>query len=141
MKNDWINNLKDEDFKKVFTHPDIIKCKDCKFICEGFICSNIYSYPKMPQNFGCKNGILKCKKPINKKSNLLNKIKCKLGYHQEICIGKYYPYLFDFLFKCECCNKYGLYNRNLNYTLWIKESEKEQFLTKSCLEMIEKYQL
>lgn len=54
----WIKDLDDKHYRAVSKSPNIIKCKNCEFNCRDNTCSNIYSYPRMPKDFGCKNGRL-----------------------------------------------------------------------------------
>ena len=133
--------LDDEKFRISYEHPDIIKCIDCEHNVNGY-CSNQYSYPEIKGYDGCKNGRI-IKKDIElKKYSFLDKIKCKLGLHKEHWLGKSNPYPNEILMKCTCCNKYGLYNMNMQCTFWFNKKDIGKYVkSKSCLEMIDKYRL
>lgn len=146
MDTTWIENLTDKSYRVTFDHPDIIKCSVCDFNCaskhdDNPCCSNIVSYPIMSHDFGCKNGRMKKEayKTIN--YSLIDKMKCKLGMHQTVWIGQSHPFMIETLEKCNCCGKYGLWNRALNSEIWFKPKHKEKYLSKECLEMINKYNL
>lgn len=142
----WLETLTDEKYRVTFNHPDIIKCDVCDFNCasknENPCCSNIVSYPTMPHDFGCKNGRMKkeAHKPL-KKYNIIDKMKCKLGMHKPIWLGKSQPFMMEILERCDCCGKYGLWNSSLNTEVWFKSERKEIYLSKGCIEMINKYNL
>ena len=137
----WVEKLVDKDYINTFKHPDIIKCKECIYKCINGRCSNMRFYPIVPKNFGCKNGILKRDKKEETKYNVFQKIKCKLGFHQEIWLGKSNPFFQEILMKCDCCGKYGLWKTGTNQTIWFKDEEKHIYLNESCIEMIKKYNL
>lgn len=137
----WTDELADKEYRKTYEHPDIIKCADCEYLNKYGSCSNIYSYPTMPEGFGCKNGRVKCENKSNQKYSILDKLKCKLGFHRERIVGKSNPYCQEVLLKCDCCGKYGLWHTGINCVGWCDEKDKEKYLSKSCLDMIDKYNL
>lgn len=146
----WLETLTDEKYRVTFNHPGIIRCIDCDFNWatekeneeSGPRCSNIASYPTMPKDFGCKNGRVKrvAYEPFEE-YNILDKMKCKLGYHKAVLIGQYQPSQNEILERCDCCGKYGLWNRYFSTEIWFKPEHKKKYLSKSFLEMIEKYNL
>lgn len=141
----WLDELTDEKYRVVYEHPDIIKCIECEFNCGNYkeiCCSNIVSYPIMPNDYGCKNGRIK-RNPYKQldEYNIFHKIGCKFGLHKSVMLGTSKPYTNQILEKCDCCGKYGLYNTNTQQTIWFNKKDKEKHLSKSCIEMIEKYNL
>ena len=138
---EWIKTLTDKDYRNTFKHPDIIKCKECIYKCPNGYCSNIYSYPIMPKDFGCKNGIKKREKETISKPTLIQKIKCLLGDHKEVWIGKSNPFVSEILMRCSCCGKYGLWKTGSNVEVWFNKEDISKYLNESCQEMIKKYNL
>lgn len=141
----WLDTLTDEKYRVVYEHPDIIKCIECEFNCGNYkeiCCSNIASYPIMPSDYGCKNGRLK-KDPYEQldKYNIIDKIKCKLGIHKAVWLGVAQPYKNEVLERCDCCGKYGLWKANVPIEIWFKRKDREKHLSKSCIEMMDKYRL
>lgn len=138
---DIIDILDDSDFKRVYKHPDKIKCKDCVDY-ENNRCKNTYFEMIVNPESSCKNG--KMKKmgiTIETKPKLFQKIKCLFGNHNEEWLGKFAPYIDKILLHCPCCNKYGIYDMTLQSTSWYKKEDIAKEVSSECLEMMNKYNM
>lgn len=71
-------------------------------------------------------------------SEMMQKIKCLLGFHKEQWLGVELPFYRKILMKCKNCGKYGLWDTGTNYEYWVKDISKlpkivEQHIIKNNL--------
>lgn len=117
----WVDNLKDSDYRRGYTDRTIVHCSECdSYIKHSCTCSNIYSYPRMPIGYGCKNGRLAESKQQLTSKKIIDILFCKvLHIHDIVQICHVVQCGKDAtLVECKHCRKKGLYRHHKKKIDW-----------------------